>query len=77
MSTEVNVKIKNITASMIVTQKRVFSIPRRAEKTPPVSVLVNPPRPMPLFCRITLAMRAIEVIIKAMLINEVKVNLLD
>jgi len=77
MITEVKVKTTNKTERTIVTQNNVFSIPRRALKTPPVSVLVSPPNQHPLFCRITLAMSAIEVIIKAISMNWLKSNLLD
>lgn len=47
----------------MVIRNRVFSTPRRAEKTPPESPPVNPPNPAPLLWRITLAISAIEVII--------------
>jgi hypothetical protein len=54
---------KNNTLRPIVILNRVFSIPLLAEKTPPVSAPVKPPKPAPLLCRITLAIKAIEVII--------------
>ncbi len=50
---------------MVIINK-VFSIPLRAEKTLPDSPPVRPPKPTPLFCKITLTINAIEVIIKAM-----------
>jgi hypothetical protein len=65
MTTVIRVKMKKRMLNPIVIQKRVFSIPRRAVKTPPVSAPVNPPRPTPLLCRITLAIKAIDVIIRA------------
>jgi hypothetical protein len=65
MKTVTSVKIKKNALKPIVIQNNVFSIPRRAEKTPPVSPPVRPPRPTPLFCRITLTVKAIDVIIRA------------
>jgi hypothetical protein len=59
------VRIKNKTLSPIVIKNKVFSIPRLAEKTPPVSEPVKPPNPTPLFCSITLVINAIDVIINA------------
>lgn len=56
-------KAKNKKLRPIVIRNKVFSIPRRAENTPPVSAPVNPPSPAPLLCRITLAIRATEVMI--------------
>jgi hypothetical protein len=58
-------RMKNKTLKPMVIQNNVFSIPRRAVKTEPESDPVNPPRPMPLFCNITLAVNAIDVIINA------------
>jgi hypothetical protein len=58
--------VKNITLRIIVIRKRVFSIPLRAVKTPPVSAPVNPPNPAPLLCKITAKISAIDVIINAM-----------
>lgn len=60
------VRIKKRTLKPMVIQKRTFSIPRRAVKTPPESEPVKLPNPTPLFCKITLTIKAIEVIISAM-----------
>jgi hypothetical protein len=57
-------RIKNNALKPIVTQNRTFSMPRRAVKTPPVSAPVKPPSPAPLLCKITLKIKAIDVIIK-------------
>jgi hypothetical protein len=57
--------MKKSTLRPIVTRNKIFSIPRRAVKIPPVSAPVSPPNPAPLLCKITLTMRAIDVIIKA------------
>lgn len=65
MITVAIVSKKKIALAPIVTQNKVFSIPRRAVKKPPESVPVNPPNPTPLFCKITLAIKAIEIIIRA------------
>lgn len=75
--TAVTVSMTNKTLSTIVTQNRVFSIPRLAVNTPPESIPVRPPSPMPLFCSTTLVMRAIEVIISAMSMYVLKMNLLE
>jgi hypothetical protein len=48
MITEVIARIKNITLKTIVTQKRVFSMPRLAVNTPPESAPDKTPRPAPL-----------------------------
>ena len=56
---------KKITASAIVTQKRMRSMPRRAVNTPPVSAPVRPPNPAPLLCRMTPRIKPTEVIISA------------
>jgi hypothetical protein len=56
---------KKRTLNPMVTRKRVFSMPRRAVKKLPVSAPVNPPRPAPLLCNITLTMSEIDVIINA------------
>jgi hypothetical protein len=58
-------KIKNNTLNIIVTLNRVFSMPRLAVKTPPVSAPVRPPNPAPLLCKMMLIISAIDVIIKA------------
>ena len=57
-------RMKKSALKPIVTQNNTFSIPRRAVKTPPVSPPVSPPNPAPLLCKITLAIKAIDVIIK-------------
>jgi hypothetical protein len=57
---------KNKKLKPMVTRKRTFSMPRRAVKIPPVSPPVKPPKPAPLLCKITLAIKAIDVIIKPM-----------
>jgi hypothetical protein len=62
--TEVIARMKKSTLKMIVTQKRVFSIPRLAVKTPPASDPVRVPKPAPLLCRTILITKAIDVKIK-------------
>ena len=52
-------------AKAIVMVNKVFSMPRRALKTLPISWPVNPPKPTPLFCRTMLAIKASDVMIKA------------
>lgn len=63
------VNVKNKTLNTMVTQNKVFSMPRRAVKIPPVSAPVNPPRPAPLLCKTTLMIRAVEVIMRAIFRN--------
>ena len=58
--------MKNKMLRPMVIMNRTFSMPRLAANTPPVSEPVNPPNPTPLFCNITLVIKAIEVIINAM-----------
>ena len=57
-------RIKKRALKMIVTQNRVFSIPRRAVKTPPASEPVRFPSPAPLLCKMILITSAIDVKIK-------------
>jgi hypothetical protein len=64
MITDVMARIKKSTLKMIVTQNRVFSMPRLAVKTVPESPPVILPKPAPLLCRIILITRAIDVKIK-------------
>lgn len=56
---------KNKTLKPMVIRKSVFSMPRRAVKMLPLSAPVKPPKPAPLLCKITLKIRAIDVIINA------------
>ena len=63
--TDVIASTKKIPLKTMVTQNKVFSIPRLAVKTPPASAPVILPRPAPLLCRIILKTRAIDVKIKA------------
>jgi len=56
---------KKITLKTMVARKSVFSTPRRAVKTPPVSPPAKPPSPAPLLCKITLMINVIDVIIRA------------
>jgi hypothetical protein len=57
---------KNRMLRTMVIWKSVRSTPRRAVKMLPVSDPVKPPRPAPLLCKITLTIKAIDVIIIAM-----------
>ena len=57
---------KNNTLSTIVARNSVFSTPLRLEKTPPISEPVNPPKPAPLLCKMTLKIKDIDTAIKAM-----------
>jgi hypothetical protein len=58
-------KPKKTTLIAIVSLKRVFSTPRLAENTAPVSVPPKPPNPAPLLCKMTLKIKEIDVIIIA------------
>lgn len=52
-------------ANAIVMVNKVFSMPRRALKTLPMSCPVKPPKPTPLFCRTMLVISASDVMINA------------
>jgi len=71
---KVIVSTKNTTLRTMVTQNRVFSMPRRAVNTPPVSAPVNPPRPAPLLCKMTLRIKVMDVIIREICRNCVMRN---
>jgi hypothetical protein len=58
-------KPKKIMLIPMVILKSVFSTPRLAVKTEPVSPPVRPPNPAPLLCMMTLKIKAIDVIINA------------
>jgi hypothetical protein len=59
------IRIKKSTLRPMVIEKRVLSMPLLAVNTLPLSTPVKPPSPTPLFCKITLIIKAIEVIIVA------------